>query len=470
MKSALLGWLALLMMAPLSRATEVAADAASPKTVYVIPVRGQIESALLYVMRRGVAEADREKADAIIFVMDTPGGTLDAAGQIVRLLQGIKVPTYTFVENHAFSAGAIIALATDHIYMSPGSVIGDAMPIMMSQTGGGPQEMPEALQEKMVSGVAALIRSAAQESGHDPKLAEKMVRREIEYRIGDDLISPTNQLLTLTNVEAEREYGPEKKKLLSEGTVKDVDDLLEVIGMPGAHKVELTVTAAESVARFISAIAPLLFAAGLLGIYIEIKTPGFGLPGLLGGICLALFFWGHHIAGLAGMDEILIFLVGLILVLVEVFVFPTVGILGVLGLALMLVGLLLSMVQKLPSAPWDASWPDFEMPMVKLSLGIILMAIFLLLFGRFLPKSRAFHRLVLATAADRTEGYASAPTASSLLGKVGAATSFLRPSGTATFDDLPVDVITRGAFIKAGTTVRVVEVQGSRVVVEEHVS
>lgn len=464
MKRALL---ALCLSALLPGAPARAAETASTQTVYVIPIRGPIESALLYVIRRGVAEAERERADAIVFVMDTPGGTLDAAGQIVKLLQRITVPTYTFVENHAFSAGAIIALATDHIYMAPGSVIGDAMPIMMPSTGGAPQEMPEAIQEKMVSGVAALIRSAAQESGHDPKLAEKMVRREIEYRIGDEVISPSNQLLTLTNVEAEREIGPDGKKLLSRGTVKDVDELLTVIGMPDAERKELVVTTAERIARFIAAMAPILFAAGLLGIYIEIKTPGIGLPGVLGALCLALFFWGHHIAGLAGMEELLIFLVGLLLVLIEVFVFPTVGAIGLVGLAMMLFGLLLAMVQQFPTGPWLPAWPEFEVPLMKMSGGIVLIAVFLLLFGRFLPRSRMFHPLVLDAATSREAGYVPARSESSLVGAVGVATSSLRPSGTARFGAEPRDVISAGGFIPAGARVKVVDAQGNRIVVEE---
>lgn len=191
--------------------------------VYVIPIRGEIEPALLYVIRRGVAEATADDAKAVIFVMDTPGGRIDAATDIIKTIGELKIPTYTFVERHAFSAGALISFGTDHIYMAPGSVIGDAMPIMVSPTG-DVKDMPEALQEKTVSAVAAMARSTAEQKGHDPKLAEKMVRRGIEYRIGDEIISPTNQLLTLTNLEAERLVGSgdDEHRLLSEGDRKSV--------------------------------------------------------------------------------------------------------------------------------------------------------------------------------------------------------------------------------------------------------
>ena len=195
--------------------------------VYVVPVRGQIEGALLYVLRRGIAEAERHNAAAIVLVMDTPGGTLDAAGDIVRSIQNARPPVYTFVEKDSFSAGAIIALATKGIFMAPGSVIGDALPIMMTPFG-GVQEMSEGLEEKAVSAVAALVRSAAQNAGHDPELAEKMVRRELEFKIGDEIISPAGRLLTLTADEAARP-GKEGRPLLSAGTAADMPALLELL-------------------------------------------------------------------------------------------------------------------------------------------------------------------------------------------------------------------------------------------------
>ena len=262
---------------------------ASSEVVYMIPIRGMIEPALLYVIRRGVQEAEDVNAKAIIFVMDTPGGTLQAASDIVRTIQKIKVPTYTFVEKDAFSAGAIIAMATQHIYMAPGTVIGDAMPIMMTPWGGA-QEMPEDIKEKTVSAVAALIRSAAEEGGHNKELAEKMVRREIELKIDEEVISPAGQLLTLTNVEAERKVGEPKRSILSEGTVKDVNTLLKTVGLENASVKELKVTAIERIARFIAALAPLFLIAGLLGLYIEFKMQGTMIPGAIGVLCLAIFF------------------------------------------------------------------------------------------------------------------------------------------------------------------------------------
>lgn len=438
-----------------------------PGEVYVIPVEDMIEPALVYVMRRGVQEAERAHVKAIILQMNTLGGRLDAATEIVHLLQSVKVPTYTLVTKNAISAGAIIALATDHIYMAPGSVIGDAMPIMMSPMG-GVQELPEDVQEKSVSAVSALIRAAAQESGHDPQLAEAMVRRELEYKIGDDVISPAGQLLTMTNVEAEREVGPpeNRRKLLSSGTVADLDALLQTIGLSGASVRTLEVTSSERIARFIAALAPLLLMAGLLGLYIEFKTPGFGLPGILGLLALALFFWGHHIAGLAGLEDVLIFLLGLILVLVEVFVLPGFGIPGVLGLLLMLWALLDAMAQKLPGGPWYPTLPDLQGPLAKLSLAIVMTGLAALAVGRYLPRTPMFNWLVLKKATSSSAGYSAAPAASGLLGQEGTALTALRPGGAVQLGEVRCDVVSRGGFIEQGQRVRVAEVHGNRIVVE----
>lgn len=449
-----------------SRASS-ALDEAPKGPVFVIPVNGMIEPALVYVMRRGVLEAEREHASAIILKMDTLGGRLDAATDIVRLMQSVHVPTYTLVEKNAISAGAIIALSTDNIYMAPGSVIGDAMPIMMSPTGGA-QEMPEAIEEKTVSAVSALIRAAAQESGHDPQLAEAMVRREIEYKIGDDVISPEGQLLTLTNVEAEREVGPEdsRRKLLSKGTIKDVPALLELIGLADQPVREMEVTSAEKLARVIAAAAPLLLMAGLLGLYIEFKTPGFGLPGILGLTALALFFWGHHIAGLAGFEEVAFFLIGVILIAVEVFILPGFGIPGLLGILLVLYSLLSSMAERLPGSSWMPNVGDLQSPLLKLSSAIILAALAGAFIARHLPRSRAGHWMVLDSATTAQTGYTGATTDTTLLGRSGIAATQLRPSGAVQFGDRRVDVVTAGGFVEVGTPVRVVEVRGNRIVVE----
>ena len=441
-----------------------APDPAPDAPVYVIPIRGQIEGALLYVIRRGIAEAERQNAAAIVFVMATPGGTLDAAGDIVRSIQNAKPPVYTFVEKNAFSAGAIIALATKGIYMAPGAVIGDALPIMMTPIG-GVQEMSEGLEEKAVSAVAALVRSAAQNAGHDPALAEKMVRRELEYKIGDEIISPAGRLLTLTAEEAARP-GKEGKPLLSAGTAADLPAVLEQLALAKQPVVEMQITSTEKIARLIAGAAPILMIIGFLGIYIEIKTPGFGLPGILGAACLALFFWGHHIAGLAGMEDLLIFIAGIALILVEIFLIPGFGFAGIFGIALVFVSLVGAMVRIVPgSKSWIPVWTDLQLPIFKTGVALVGTGAGALILGRFLPRSRLFGRLALSTATSAAEGYTAAPDTSALVGQTGVALTPLHPAGAARFGAERRDVVTSGEFLDAGTPVRIAEAHGNRIVV-----
>lgn len=441
------------------------ATAGKSGPVYIIPIEGPIEQALLYVIRRGVAEATAKNASAVVFVMDTPGGAVDVTEKIVELIIRQKVPTYTFVEHNAISAGAIVAMATDYIYMAPGSKIGDAMPILMAP-GGGVQPLPDAEREKIMSYVDTLVRGVAQRKGRDETMASAMVRPEIEYKIGDDIISKEGQLLTLTNLEAERRYGEDQKPLLSEGTVDNLDDMLALVGLDRRERTELVVTYAERIARFLQLIGPLLMAFGFLGIYLEFQSPGFGWPGTIGIICLLLYFAGHHIAGLAGNEEILIFLLGVALILIEVFLLPGFGIAGVTGILLILWALLNSMIERLPGDPWMPPLPAFKIPMFKLALSIIGATVGGMILGKYLPRSSVFHRLVLDEATARDAGYSASHDKRELLGQEGVTVGPLYPAGTIRIGDQRVDVVTRGEFIKEGVKVRVVETHGNRIIVE----
>ena len=463
---------ALLLLSTLMFLAPPTAPAVEPATttapVYIIPIHGQIEGALLYVIRRGIAEAERQNAAAIILPMDTPGGTLNAASDIVRAIQASKLPVYTFVEKDAFSAGAIIALATRGIYMAPGSVIGDALPIMMTPFG-GVQEMPEAMEEKAVSAVSALVRSAAQEAGHNPELAESMVRRETEFKVGDDVICPAGRLLTLTAEEASRP-GPDEKPLLAAGTPKTLDDLLELLDLKNHPQVTMQITSAEKVARWIAAAAPILLMLGLLGIWVEIKTPGFGLPGLLGIACLALFFWGHHIAGLAGMEDLIILMIGVILLLIEIFLIPGFGITGVAGVVLILFALVGAMVRVVPGGVGGfglPSWPNLQAAIFKTGLALVGTGIGAIILGKFLPRSHLFGRLTLQTEQTAATGYTAAPDTADLIGQTGVALTPLRPGGVARIQDQRRDVITSGEFLDSGTPLEVIEAQGNRILVRQ---
>lgn len=448
----------------------VTGPAASPAPrkeapIYVIPIADVIDDALLYMVRRGIREAHEHDAAAIVFDMDTPGGRVDTAEDILSLLRELKIPTYAYVNPNAISAGAIIAMATDHIYMAPNSKIGDAMPIMISMFG-EIEKMPESIEEKQVSYVAAMIRAAAQHKGHDPELAEAMVRRDSEYKIGEEVISKKGRLLTLTNVEAARPVGDGKKPLLSEGTVEDLDTLLDRIGGPDCDVVEIEPKAAESIATYIESISVILLGLGLLGLYIEFKTPGFGLPGILGILLLAIWFWGSNIAGLAGKEEVAIFIVGLALILLEIFVFPGFGLAGVAGIVLMCVAILMGMVEHYPGGPAIPPLPEFKIPVLRLSGAILLSTIGLLIAARFLPRTTLFDSLVLQSATHRDAGFLASEDTAHMTGRTGIAVSQLRPAGVAQFGDQRLNVVTRGDFIEPGARIVVAEAHGNRIIVE----
>lgn len=441
------------------------ADNKADDLVYIIPIQEMIEPALTYVLARQVNEGTAAGADAFIFTMDTPGGAVGAAEDIIDLISDIGVPTYTFVERNAISAGALIALATEQIYMAPGSKIGDAMPYQSSPLGGA-AETPERMNEKIESYVGSLARTTAQRNGHNPNVAMAMVRPDYELVIGDEVVSPAGQLLTLTNIEAEKIYGEESQPLLSTGTVADMDELLKLLGFESARVVRTETSLMERLGRLIPPIGPLLLMAGLLGIYIEVRTPGLGLPGLLGGVCLVVFFWGHHIAGLAGLEDVVIFGLGVVLLMLELFVIPGFGVAGILGIALMMGGIFMAMVDHLPTAPSMPIMPSLIIPIRNMAITIIGTALGAILLGKFLPKSPIFKRLALEDSTSHAAGYSSSSDWEEYVGRTGTCTSALRPSGTARFDDERLDVIAEGEFIAADTKVKIVAVKGNHLYVE----
>jgi membrane-bound serine protease (ClpP class) len=287
-----------------------------------------------------------------------------------------------------------------------------------------------------------------------------MVRRELGYTSGTNVLSKAGELLTLTDREAEG--------ILSEGTVKDVAAMLEKAGLPDAEIKTLEVTPAERIARFIAAFAPVLLMIGLGGIYIEIKIPGFGLPGILGTSALVLFFFGHHIAGLAGLEDVIVFAIGITLILIEVFITPGFGAPGIAGLALVLFSLLNAMSWQLPGQFWPAlDDSTLQRALGNLAAGTTGAALLGFLVAKYLPESRIIRPLILGQQTNRAEGFTAARDCSELLGKEGVAEMNLRPAGRALFGNDRINVIARGEFIEKGTAVRIIETNGSHIVVEK---
>ena len=255
-----------------------AAEPSPGPVVYIIPIRDDIMTPMTYLVRRGVKAAMEAKADALIIDMETNGGRVDSTEEIIESLNQFQGKTATFVDRKAFSAGAFIAVSTQKIFMAPQSVIGAAAPIMMAP-GGGAEGMPETMEAKMTSGIRALVRTSAEKNGYNVEVVEAMIDKTRRVEIDGEVLNEKGQILTLTNVQAEKEYGDPPKPLLSSGTVASMEEVLTEMGLSGGRVVRVEATGAEKLASFITAFSPLLMLIGIVGIYIEMKTPGFGIPG-----------------------------------------------------------------------------------------------------------------------------------------------------------------------------------------------
>jgi membrane-bound serine protease (ClpP class) len=433
-------------------------------SVCVIAIREDITHNTLFLIQRGLREAAAQRAAALVLDMETNGGRVDTTEKIIKLLERTPLPSATYVNTKAYSAGAFISAATDKIYMAPGSVIGAATPVMLIP-GQGVQELPKSYEEKIGSAMRALIRATAQHKGHASDVFEAMVDADIELTRDGTVISPKGKLLTLTNDEAARRYGDPPTPLLSAGTIGSLDDVITTFGYTNAVVTTVEPHGFEVLARWITTISPLLIMIGMAAIYFELKTPGLGIPTVIAVIAFSLYFLGFFIAGLAGQEELVLFAVGLALLLVEIFVLPGFGVAGVSGIGLILVSLLMAMVEKWPGAPM-LTWPDLEIPVLRVAGGFVGSVVVMFILGRYLPQSTLFRKMELAAATSSTDGYTTAAHAPTpLLHATGIADTQLRPSGKGRFGDQIVDVVTEGDLIEKGTPIKVSAVQGSRVVV-----
>jgi membrane-bound serine protease (ClpP class) len=412
-----------------------------PRVVWVVPVEGVIELGLAPFVERSLREASAAGASAVVLDIDTPGGRVDAAERIADALQDAGVPTYAYINRRAFSAGALISLATDGIYMRPGSVIGAATPVV------GDEKAPE----KIVSAMRSEMRALAEARGLDPRVAEAMVDEEIAI----EGIVEEGKLLSLT---AEEAVG-----LGFAAAVEDLPGLFAEVGLQGAETVQASVNWAERVVRFLShpVVAPFLLSLGFLGLIAEIKTPGLGLAGLAGALSLALFFGSHLIIGLAGWGDLLLFGLGVVLLVVELIALPGFGLLGIAGALAMGGGLFMAMIGAIPTMA------DFTRAGGVLSTSILLMIVSAWAVLRHLPRSQRLVRsgVLLMSSTPREGGYASAVLRTDLVGREGVAITDLRPSGVALVGDERVDVVAEAGWIEEGSPVAVVSSEGYRHVV-----
>ncbi len=442
----------------------------SAKKVYVLPIRTDIQPALVYLVRRGVKDAMDADADLLVIDMDTNGGNGQSMIEIMEIIDKFNGQTVTFVNSKAFSAGALMSFATSKIFMAPQSVIGAAAPVMASPDG-GVQAMPNTMEVKSASALSATVRTQAEKHGHNTELVDAMMKKSSELIIDGHTIKKKDDLLTLTNTEAEKEYGNPPMKLLSSGTAKDIDGLLKLLGYESAERYDVKPTGMEKLGSWLNRISPLLLIIGVIGVYIEFKTPGFGIAGIVGIAAFALYFLGGYAAGLSGLEWVLVFILGLALVAVELFVYPGTIAIGMLGAVLMLAAIIMAMVDVYPKPgpgflPAMPSLDQFELPFRHLLIATIGGGVGIWLASRILPKTSLYRAVVSHSASGVKTEAAFEEQRKARTGQTGVTVSALRPGGKAQFGDNILDVISQGEMVPKGTPVRIIGHSGAEALVE----
>ena len=432
--------------------------------IVVVPLQGEVSESMFLFLRRVQKAAESSGASALVLDMNTYGGRLDSAEKITNLLHRAKIPTYTFINPNAGSAGALIALATKNIYMAPVSAIGAAAPVLSSG-----EDLSATARDKTISYWSALIRASAARNGHNPDIGEAFMNKEKEVKIGERVLNPKGTLLTLNAQEATEVI--DGKPVLARGIADSIKDLVRKADLKG-NVVKIKPTGFERLAFWITALAPLLLLGGMIGLYLEFKIPGAGLPGILAAVCFALFFLGHYFAGLAGWEVVGLFVVGVCLVLAEIFIFAhTTILLGVVGVFLMLGALLWAMIDRYPGQRFLPTAQMLHVPLLNLTIALIATVVIAVILARFLPRTSVYRRFVLSADIPSGPSLAGAPRDFGPAydvspGTAGTALTTLRPSGKARFGEHVVDVVTEGDFIAAETPVSVVSTDGMRVVVK----
>lgn len=402
--------------------------------VMTITIDNTVEKGLSSIVERAFIEAEEQEVKMVILEINTPGGRVDAAREIERIISNSSLPTTALIQDRAISAGSLIALACDKIAMEPGSTIGDAELYIGNERAG----------EKQLSDWREKLASTAEAKGRDPQIAAAFADRDIEI----PGIIEKGKLLTLTPKKA-LELG------MNDYMVEDRDELLEILDLEKALIITTEPTMGEKVARIVTSplVAPFLLTIGIAGLVIELITAGFGVFGLIGLTSMSLFFGGHLLAGFSGWGGIFLFLIGLILLVIEVFV-PGFGIFGVGGIVA-LVGSVVMVSQSLEAA------------LVSLTIALISSIILILISLKFLTRRDIWKKLILSDELGSQEGYfSSSQELRKLINEEGKALTDLRPSGAMLLENGErIDVVTYGEYILKDDKIKVIKVEGSRVVV-----
>ncbi len=405
-------------------------DARPADLIYQIPIESTVNPGMLNLVRKGIDQAEKAGADLIIFNIDTYGGLVDSGIKIKDEIFATSIPTVTYVSKRAWSAGALIALAGERLVMTSGSSIGAA------------ETRPK--EEKYISALRKEFKATAQRRGRNPDLATAMVDADIEI----EGIIAKDKLLTLTGSEA-------KDNQIANLIVNDFNQLLADVGMQGAKIVEVNLSSAEKLARLVTnpGTSGFLLTVGFIALVFEAIAPGWGVGGTIGLISLGLFFSGYIINGVAGWGLVILFLIGIILLGLEVFVVPGFGVTGIGGIVAILSSIY------------------FTFPTPNIALSVLATVIVLSIIGtaiiiKYFGTSRLWYRISLEESQTKDAGYVANLGEEELLGREGRAVTSLRPAGIIQIDGKRYDVISEGGFINKDELVRIIKVNGSKIIVK----
>jgi membrane-bound serine protease (ClpP class) len=438
--------------------------------IVVIPVGEEdlLNPARFEFMTRTLDRATKQRAEAVIFDLDTPGGRAwETATLIMEDLQKLGCRSVAFVNPRAISAGALIAIGTDAIYMSPRSSIGAATPV-----NGTGVEMGDAERAKMNSAFMAMARSAAVAKGYNPGVVDAMIDKDVGLKIGDKEVWPKGSIMTLDQYQATAVY--DGKPLLAKGIANDINELISKEGLKG-EVVTAEPKGFELLAIWITQYAAILLLIGLAAGYLEMQSPGMGIPAVIATIAFGLFFFGHFVAGsLVGYETVVVFVIGVALIVVELFVFPGHILPGLLGLACLFGALIYTMAGWDTTVPEGGTFPvrfaDYAAALWNLAIAFGGAIAIILLLMRFFPTSGPFAWLVLKSAVGgeqvAIEGQGQVKASAISPGMTGTTRSALRPYGHVDFNGTQLEAMVMGDYLPFGTEVRVLEIQGGKIVVE----
>lgn len=418
--------------------------------VYTFNIKEEIDPPIWRKTKKAIEEAHRIKADLIFIVMNTYGGRVDIADSIRTKILQSKIPVYVLIENNAASAGALISIACDSIYMQPASTIGAAT--VVDQSG---QQVPDKYQSYM----RKKMRATAEETGRDPDIAEAMVDPD-KVVPG---ISDSGKVLTFTTKEA-IEHG------FCEGQFNSIGEVLSAIGFNDYEVVKQKLSTIDAMIDFLTstAISGILIMIIIGGIYFELQSPGVGFPILASITAAILYFAPLYLEGMAENWEIIIFIVGIGLLAVEIFAIPGFGVAGIFGIIMIVMGLTLSLVG---NVGFDLS--SFHGGAIVRALFVVVVASILSLtgsafFGARFIKTKLFGRLMLQTVQNKEDGYIAVDASEfELIGREGIAATILRPSGKVEIDSDLYDATAETGYIEKGEKVRVVKYETAQLFVRK---